>query len=104
VNIPPARSIDNFQIDRKEGTVGRPIPNVAAKIVDLDTLEEKGVNEPGMLLIAGPNVMKGYLNQPEETAKVLKDGWYTTGDVALIDEDGFLKITGRVSRFSKIGG
>ena len=104
VNIPPARSVDNFQIDRKEGTVGRPIPNVAAKIVDLDTGEEKGVNEPGMLLITGPNVMKGYLNQPEETAKVLKDGWYTTGDVALIDEDGFLKITGRVSRFSKIGG
>jgi len=104
VNIPPARSIDNFQIDRKEGTVGRPIPNVAAKIVDLDTGEAKGVNEPGMLYITGPNVMKGYLEQPEETAEVLSDGWYKTGDVALIDEDGFLKITGRVSRFSKIGG
>ncbi len=104
VNIPPARSIDNFQIDRKEGTVGRPIPNVAAKILDLDTGEEKGVNEPGMLWINGPNVMKGYLDMPEETDAVLHDGWYKTGDVAMIDEDGFLKITGRMSRFSKIGG
>ncbi|RCS54830.1 MFS transporter [Bremerella cremea] len=104
VNIPPARSIDNFQIDRKEGTVGRPIPNVAARIIDLDTGEEKGANEAGMLYITGPNVMKGYYDMPEETADVLQDGWYKTGDVALIDEDGFLKITGRVSRFSKIGG
>ncbi|MEW4451959.1 MFS transporter [Bremerella sp. JC817] len=104
VNIPPARSIDNFQIDRKEGTVGRPIPNVAAKIIDLDTGEERGVDEPGMLYITGPNVMKGYLDMPNETSEVLNSGWYKTGDVALIDEDGFLKITGRVSRFSKIGG
>lgn len=104
VNIPPARSIDNFQIDRKEGTVGRPIPNVAARIVDLDTGEPKGVNEAGMLYITGPNVMKGYFDMPKETSEVLQDGWYKTGDVALIDEDGFLKITGRVSRFSKIGG
>ncbi|MBI1246753.1 MFS transporter [bacterium] len=104
VNIPPARSVDNFQIDRKEGTVGRPIPNVAAKILDLETGEEKGVNEPGMLYITGPNVMKGYLHMPEETDEVLQDNWYKTGDVALIDEDGFLMITGRISRFSKIGG
>ena len=104
VNIPPARSIDNFQIDRKEGTVGRPIPNVAAKIIDLDTGEEKGADEPGMLYITGPNVMKGYLDMPDETGEVLREGWYKTGDVALIDEDGFLKITGRISRFSKIGG
>lgn len=104
VNIPPARSIDNFQIDRKEGTVGRPIPNVAAKIIDLDTGEEKGVDEPGMLYITGPNVMRGYLDMPDETGEVLREGWYKTGDVALIDEDGFLKITGRISRFSKIGG
>lgn len=104
VNIPPSRSIDNFQVDRKEGTVGRPIPNVAARIVDLETGKELGVNEAGMLQITGPNVMKGYLNLPDKTAEVLKDGWYTTGDVAMLDEDGFIKITGRESRFSKIGG
>ncbi len=104
VNVPESRRMDNFQVDCKEGTVGRPIPNVAAKITDLDTGEELGVDQTGMLWIAGPNVMKGYLNQPEKTAEAIVDGWYKTGDVGLIDEDGFIKLTGRMSRFSKIGG
>jgi len=60
--------------------------------------------ESGMLLVRGPNVMLGYLNRPEKTAEVLRDGWYCTGDVATMDEDGFMQITGRLNRFSKIGG
>jgi acyl-[acyl-carrier-protein]-phospholipid O-acyltransferase/long-chain-fatty-acid--[acyl-carrier-protein] ligase len=57
-----------------------------------------------MLLVKGPNVMQGYYKMPEQTAKVMRDGWYVTGDMALIDDDGFIHITGRLSRFSKIGG
>jgi acyl-[acyl-carrier-protein]-phospholipid O-acyltransferase/long-chain-fatty-acid--[acyl-carrier-protein] ligase len=104
VNIPPSRVGDNFQKSSKQGSVGRPVPNVAAKIADLNTGETLGVDQEGMLMISGPNVMKGYLGHPEKTAEVVKDGWYVTGDVAMIDEDGFITITGRQSRFSKIGG
>ncbi len=104
VNIPPSRSLTAEQVDRKEGTVGRPIPGVAAKTLDLDTGVELGTGQPGMLLVKGPNIMKGYLDRPELTREVIRDGWYVTGDIALIDEDGFIKITGRESRFSKIGG
>lgn len=105
VNIPYSRqSGKDFQIDAKEGTVGRPMPNCAARVTHLDTGEILGPNQAGMLWIAGPNVMKGYLNREDATAEVLVDGWYKTGDVALIDDDGFIKITGRMSRFSKIGG
>ena len=105
VNIPYSRqSGKDFQIESKEGTVGRPMPSSAAKITDLDTGEKLGPNEEGMLWISGPGVMKGYLKLDEATAEVLVDGWYKTGDVAVMDEDGFITITGRMSRFSKIGG
>ncbi|MCO6457358.1 MAG: MFS transporter [Pirellulaceae bacterium] len=104
VNVPPSRSAGNFQVDSKAGTVGRTVPGVTAKVVDLDDGHDLSVNQPGMLLIKGPNVMKGYLHEPEKTAQVIRDGWYVTGDVAVIDEEGFIRITGRESRFSKIGG
>ncbi len=104
VNVPPNRCPDAMHANCREGTVGRPIPGVAAKIRHLETGEELGPGQAGMLLIKGPNIMQGYLGRPDLTAEVIHDGWYVTGDVALIDEDGFIKITGRESRFSKIGG
>ncbi len=103
VNVPPSRSLSD-EVDLLEGSVGRPVPGVTAKVVDLDTGEELPYGSSGMLLIKGPNVMQGYLGMPEKTAEVIRDGWYVTGDVACIDDNGFITITGRQSRFSKIGG
>jgi acyl-[acyl-carrier-protein]-phospholipid O-acyltransferase/long-chain-fatty-acid--[acyl-carrier-protein] ligase len=88
----------------REGTVGRPIPGVNVKVVHPETWQDLPRGEPGMLLVSGPNVMRGYLNQPEATARVIRDGWYITGDLTTIDADGFITITGRESRFSKLGG
>jgi acyl-[acyl-carrier-protein]-phospholipid O-acyltransferase/long-chain-fatty-acid--[acyl-carrier-protein] ligase len=104
VNIPDSRAASSSQLMRKEGTVGRPIPGVTARIVQLETGETLGPNQEGMLWIKGPNVMQGYLGRPDLTAEAIRDGWYVTGDIAVIDDDGFIRITGRESRFSKIGG
>jgi len=103
-NIPPSRQVTTYQPGCREGSVGRTLPGIVAKVVDLDTGADLGANQVGMLLVKGPNVMKGYLHEPEKTAEVIRDGWYVTGDLAKIDEDGFIYITGRVNRFSKIGG
>jgi acyl-[acyl-carrier-protein]-phospholipid O-acyltransferase/long-chain-fatty-acid--[acyl-carrier-protein] ligase len=88
----------------KPGSVGRALPGTAVKAVDLATGKPVADGEVGMLMVKGPHVMKGYLGQPEKTAEVLKDGWYITGDLGTIDRDGFISITGRLSRFSKLAG
>ncbi len=101
----PDKVIDGFrQIMNKPGTVGQPIPGVAARVVDPDALQPLSVGSEGLLLIHGANVMKGYLGKPELTAQVVRDGWYVTGDMAKIDDDGFITLTGRLSRFAKIAG
>jgi acyl-[acyl-carrier-protein]-phospholipid O-acyltransferase/long-chain-fatty-acid--[acyl-carrier-protein] ligase len=74
------------------------------QIVDPDSFAPLPPDTPGMLLVKGPNVMKGYLSREDLTANVIRDGWYITGDIAMLDEDGFVTITDRLSRFSKIGG
>jgi acyl-[acyl-carrier-protein]-phospholipid O-acyltransferase / long-chain-fatty-acid--[acyl-carrier-protein] ligase len=92
------------QVGAKRGTIGHPLPGISVHIIDPDSGESLPVDKPGLLLVRGPNIMVGYLDRPEKTAEVLKDGWYNTGDIATLDEDGFLRITDRLSRFSKIGG
>jgi acyl-[acyl-carrier-protein]-phospholipid O-acyltransferase/long-chain-fatty-acid--[acyl-carrier-protein] ligase len=103
-NVPPSRHVPGRPVDAREGTVGQPILGCRARITERDSLKELPVGEDGMLWISGPNVMQGYLNRPDLTAKVVQDGWYCTGDIAKLDAEGFITITGRESRFSKIGG
>ncbi len=79
---------------RKVGSVGLPLPNVQVKIVDAER-NEKPIGEVGELAVKGPNVMQGYYNMPEETKKTLVDGWLLTGDIAKIDEDGYVFIVDR---------
>jgi acyl-[acyl-carrier-protein]-phospholipid O-acyltransferase / long-chain-fatty-acid--[acyl-carrier-protein] ligase len=104
VNTRDFRAPGFRQVGAKRGHIGHPLPGISVRIVDPETRERLPVGTPGLLLVRGPNVMKGYLGKPEKTAEVLQDGWYVTGDIAAEDEDGFLTITDRLSRFSKIGG
>ncbi len=105
VSVPPGTGGGIVQPGYKEGRTGVPCPGIAMKIVDPDTGAELGPNEPGLLYLRGPNVMLGYLGRPDLTDEVIdKDGWYCTGDIAFVDDDGFVALTDRLSRFSKIGG
>ncbi len=88
----------------KPGSIGLPFPDVECKIVDPETGEELPPGEPGELLIRAPQVMKGYLNRPEETAEALKDGWLHTGDIAYMDEDGYFYIVDRKKDMIISGG
>jgi acyl-[acyl-carrier-protein]-phospholipid O-acyltransferase / long-chain-fatty-acid--[acyl-carrier-protein] ligase len=104
VNTRDFRAAQFRQVGTKRASIGHPLPGISVRIVHPETLAPLPPGEAGLLLVRGPNVMQGYLNRPEKTAEVLRDGWYNTGDIAAMDEDGFIRITDRLSRFSKIGG
>jgi acyl-[acyl-carrier-protein]-phospholipid O-acyltransferase/long-chain-fatty-acid--[acyl-carrier-protein] ligase len=104
VNTKDFRAAEFRQVGAKRASIGHPLPGISVRIVNPETFAPVPQGETGLLLVRGPNVMQGYLNRPEKTAEVLRDGWYNTGDIAAMDEDGFIRITDRLTRFSKIGG
>jgi acyl-[acyl-carrier-protein]-phospholipid O-acyltransferase/long-chain-fatty-acid--[acyl-carrier-protein] ligase len=95
-----ANSLEN----NRPGSTGRIIPNVQVRIENFETGEECGTGEVGKILVKGDLVMKGYYEDPELTAESLTDGWYNTGDMGYLDEDGYLWHAGRFKRFVKVGG
>ncbi len=105
VNLPDVAADEVVQQRNTRGTVGQPILGVCVRAFSLDEARTPlPVGEEGVLCVKGPNVMAGYLDQPHKTAEAIRDGWYNTGDVGHIEPDGFIRITGRVSRFAKIAG
>ena len=106
VNLPDIQS--PFKLRNRPGTVGKAFSGTEFRIVDPDSLDPITTGQDGLILIGGPQIMKGYLKMPEKTAEVIEliDGyrWYRTGDKGHLDEDGFLTIVDRYSRFAKIGG
>jgi acyl-[acyl-carrier-protein]-phospholipid O-acyltransferase / long-chain-fatty-acid--[acyl-carrier-protein] ligase len=104
VNTRDFRAAEFRQVGAKRASIGHPLPGISVRIVNPETFAPIPQGETGLLLVRGPNVMQGYLNRPEKTAEVLRDGWYNTGDIAAVDEDGFVRITDRLTRFGKIGG
>ena len=110
VNMPDSLDLDTMKpiIANKIGTVGQAIPGTIVKIVNPVTYEELPVKEDGLIIVGGPQVMKGYLDDEEKTAEVIIElegiRYYKTGDKGHVDEDGFLTIVDRYSRFAKVGG
>ncbi len=103
-NPPVVTSTAEVQEGKRTGSVGRMLPGMTARILHPDTLEELPATEQGLVVLRGANVFGGYLSDAEKTRAAFRDGWFVTGDLGRFDEDGFLYIEGRLSRFSKIGG
>jgi len=107
VNLPepqPTKPGEQVQPSSRLGSVGKMAPGIAAEIREPETDRKLSLHETGMLWLRGVNIFEGYLHDPQRTGDVLQGGWLKTGDLGRFDEDGFLYIEGRLSRFSKIGG
>lgn len=106
VNLPDPVSENGLPVlaSAAPNTVGQMLPGIAIRLTDPATEKPVPLTQQGLIWLKGANVFEGYLNNPNKTAEVLKDGWFLTGDVGRMDENGFLHIEGRISRFSKIGG
>jgi long-chain acyl-CoA synthetase len=89
--------------DNRLGSVGIPVPGLAVKIIDDDGVEQP-IGSPGELLFKGPTIMKGYFGRPEATAETIVDGWLHSGDIAIMDEDGFLEIVDRKKDMILVSG
>ena len=101
---PVVISTNEPQLGKRTGAVGRMMPGMTARIVDPETWCELPMTATGMVLFRGANVFEGYLSDAEKTRAAFRDGWFVTGDLGRFDDEGFLFIEGRLSRFSKIGG
>ena len=107
VNLPsPEDENDTHSLPaRLNGSVGQLLPGIAIRLSDPVTEKEVPLDQPGIIILKGPNIFPGYLHDEKKTKEVLSDdGWFKTGDVGFLDADGFLHIQGRISRFSKIAG
>jgi acyl-[acyl-carrier-protein]-phospholipid O-acyltransferase/long-chain-fatty-acid--[acyl-carrier-protein] ligase len=99
----PVISVNSHEYN-KPGSTGRVIPGVQVRIENFETGKECATGEVGKIMVKGDSVMKGYYDDPELTASVLKDGWYDTGDMGFFDEENYLWHAGRFKRFTKVGG
>ena len=109
--IREAREYNQFEKNKSElikserfGSVGQFLPGIAVRITEPNDDSPLPINSSGMIWLRGPNIFKEYLDLPSQTQEVIKGGWFRTGDIGRVDEDGFLYIEGRLSRFSKIAG
>lgn len=104
VNMPDVTTAKLTQARNKNGTIGQPLPGVACQVIHPETNEVLPAEGEGLLLVTGPNVMRGYLGRDDLTQKAMHGSWYITGDIGHIDADGFITLTGRQSRIAKVGG